>query len=54
MLHTVSQELFDHSNADENFLKNVLTGDETWMYGCDVDTKVQSSQWMGKLSLRQK
>jgi hypothetical protein len=26
---TVSQELFDHSNADENFLKNAITGDET-------------------------
>ena len=28
---TVSQELFDHSNAEENFLKNVITGDETWV-----------------------
>jgi len=26
---TVSQELFDRSNADENFLKNAITGDET-------------------------
>jgi len=51
---TVSQELFDHSNADENFLKNVITGDETWVYGYDVETKVQSSQWMGKLSPRPK
>ena len=24
---TVSQKLFDRSNADENFLKNVITGD---------------------------
>ena len=51
---TVSQELFDRSNADENFLKNVITGDETWVYGYDVETKVQSSQWMGKLSPRPK
>ena len=43
---TVSQELFDRSNADENFLKNVITGDETWVYGYDVETKVQLSQWM--------
>ena len=50
---TVSQELFDCSNADENFMKNV-TGDETWMYGYDVETKVRSSQWMGKLSPRPK
>ena len=51
---TVSQELFDCSNADENFLKNVITVDETWVYGYDVETKVQSSQWMGKLSPRSK
>jgi len=49
-----SQELFDRSNADENFLKNVITGDETWVYGYDVETKVQSSQWVGKLSPRPK
>ena len=47
---TVSQELFDRLNADENFLKNVITGDETWVYGYSVETKVQSLQWMGKLS----
>ena len=51
---TVSQERFDRSNADENFLKNVITRDETWLYGYDVETKVQSSQWMGKLSPRPK
>jgi len=38
---TVSQELLDRSNTDENFLKNVITGDETWVYGYDVETKVQ-------------
>ena len=47
---TVSQELFDRSNAVENFLKNVITGDETWVYGYDVETEVQSSQWIAKLS----
>ena len=26
---TASQELLDRSNTDENFLKNVITGDET-------------------------
>ena len=51
---TVSQELFDCSTAHENFLKNVTTGDEIWVYGYDVETKVQSSQWMGKLSPRPK
>jgi len=46
---TVSQELFDRSNADENFLKNVITGDETCVYSYNVETKEHSSQWMGKL-----
>jgi len=51
---TVSQELFDRSNADENFLKNVIRADETWIYGYGVEIKVLSSQWMGKLSPRPK
>jgi hypothetical protein len=38
---TVTQELFDHRNADENFLKNVITGDETWVYVYDIKTNVQ-------------
>jgi len=48
----VSQELLDRSNAVKNFLKNVITGDEIWVYGYDVETKVQLSQWVGKLSPR--
>jgi hypothetical protein len=47
---TVSQELFDCSNADKNFLKNFIKGDETWVYGYDMKTKVQSLQWVGKSS----
>jgi hypothetical protein len=41
---TVSQELFDLPNADENFLKNVITGDETWVYRYNNETTAQSSQ----------
>jgi hypothetical protein len=44
----VSQELFDHSNADRNFPKNVITGKEMWVYGYNIETKAQSSQWVGK------
>jgi len=29
----VSKELVDRANAGENFLKNIVTGDETWVYG---------------------
>ena len=38
----------------KTFWKNVITGDETWVYGYDVETKVQSSQWVGKSSPRPK
>jgi len=48
----ISQELLANANGNENFLKNIITGDETWVYECDVDTKVQSSQWLGKASHR--
>jgi len=47
---SVSQELLDRSNTDENFLENVVTGEETWVYSYDVETKVQLSQWVGKSS----
>jgi hypothetical protein len=35
----VSTELVDPVNADENFLKNIVAGDETWVFCYDVDTK---------------
>jgi len=44
----ISQEPLANANSNENFLKNITTGDETWVYGYDVETKVQLSQWMGK------
>jgi len=50
----ISQELLANANGNENFLKNIITGDETWVYGYDVETKMKSSQWMGKGSPRQK
>ena len=30
---------------DGNVLKKVITGDESWVYGYDPETKQQSSQW---------
>jgi len=44
----ISQELLANAKANENFLKSIITEDETWVYGYDVETKMQSSQWMGK------
>jgi hypothetical protein len=31
------QELLDSANGNENFLKNIITGDETWVCGCEVE-----------------
>jgi hypothetical protein len=30
---------------DPNFISNIITGGETWVYGYDPDTEQQSSQW---------
>ena len=30
---------------DLNFLKKVITGDQSWVYGYDIETKDQSFQW---------
>jgi len=35
----ISQELLANANGNENFLKNIITGNETWVYGYDVETK---------------
>jgi len=43
-----------NTNGNQNFLKNIVTEDETWVNGCGVETKMQSSQWMGKGSSRPK
>ncbi|KAG5307215.1 SETMR methyltransferase, partial [Acromyrmex insinuator] len=38
-------ELLDSVRDDPNVLQRVITGDESWVYGYDVETKAQSSQW---------
>lgn len=37
--------MLNEVNNDADFLKRVITRDETWIYGYDVETKAQSSQW---------
>ena len=49
----ISQELLANANGNKNF-KKIITGHETWVYGYDVETKMQSSQWMEKGSPRPK
>ena len=39
---------------DETFLSRVITGDDSWVYGYDLETKQQSSQWKSPKSPRPK
>jgi hypothetical protein len=41
----VPRDMLECASRDPEFLKTVITGDETWVYGYDPEMKVQSSQW---------
>ncbi|UYV64669.1 hypothetical protein LAZ67_3001608 [Cordylochernes scorpioides] len=41
----IANEVLDSVRDDPNLLQRVITGDEAWVYGYDVETKAQSSQW---------
>jgi AraC-like DNA-binding protein len=50
----VTRDMLEGANGDPEFLKTTITGDEPWVYGCDMETKVQSSQWKHSSSPRPK
>jgi len=50
----VCTELRQLASNDETFLSRVITGDESWVYGSDPETKRQSSQWKSPTSPRPK
>lgn len=50
----VCQSLKERTQNDPGFIKNVITGDETWVYDYDIETKRQSSQWKSVTSPRPK
>ncbi|UYV65408.1 hypothetical protein LAZ67_3004279 [Cordylochernes scorpioides] len=41
----IANEMLDSVRDNPNLLHRVITGDEAWVYGYDVETKAQSSQW---------
>lgn len=47
-------ELIDNADADPAFLDRIVTGDESWCYQYDPETKRQSSEWRSPSSPRQK
>jgi len=46
--------MLDYASGNLGFLNIVTTGDESWVYGCDLETKAQSSQWKHSTSPRPK
>ena len=50
----ISEDMLDLANHDPEFIKTIITGDETWVYGYDPETKFQSSQWKHPESPRPK
>jgi hypothetical protein len=41
----ICDELRQIASDDTTFLSRIITGDESWIYGYDLETKQQSSQW---------
>ncbi|XP_020299181.1 putative uncharacterized protein FLJ37770, partial [Pseudomyrmex gracilis] len=50
----IAQDNLEMISNDENVLKKIITGDESWVYGYDPETKRQSSQWKHASSPRPK
>jgi len=42
---SISRELLDPVRGNPDFLEQVITGDETWDFAYDPETKRQSSEW---------
>ena len=50
----VRLHLLEWIQSDRNFLKNVITGNKTWIFEYDPETKQQSKEWHTSASPRQK
>jgi hypothetical protein len=48
------QDLLHMFNGDESFQDKIITGDESWCFAYDPETKRQSSEWVGEHSPRPK
>jgi len=44
----------DQMKTDPVFLSKIITGDESWCYGYNLETKQQSSKWKSASSPRPK
>ena len=41
----ITQKMLTMYGDDQDLLKKVMTDDESWVYGYDIETKAQWSQW---------
>ena len=41
----IAEEMLSTFNGDPDLLKKIITVNESWVYGYDIETKAQSSQW---------
>ena len=51
---SVCAELLEQVEADLELMERVITGDESWFFQCDPETKRQSLEWRSKGSARPK
>lgn len=49
-----AKDLLQMVTNTPNFFKNIITGDESWCFAYDPETKRQSAQWVGENSPRPK
>ena len=50
----VANDLIQTATNEPDFLRKVVTGDKSWVYGHDLEMKAQSSQWKSPGSPRPK
>ncbi len=50
----ISQDMLECASQDQNFMNTIITGNETWVYSYDSETKLQSSKWKHPSSPRSK
>ena len=51
---TSCQDVIAMADGDKKIFNKISTGDETWCFGYDPETKRQSSELVGETSLRPK
>jgi len=48
------QDIIAMADADKNVFNKIITGDETWCFACESETKRQNSEWVGETCPRPK